>query len=142
MKEKFTFPQAQRTSGSYLVCPCCNEVIAGGAAHVTRADQEVHDPCAKRFDLVMKMKPEVELVLGAVPERVLEGTGLLERLSRAFTVVAIRMIVTDFCKALKEAKTWLKEQFSELAPQITQQLIPIGQRVQVGPQQIMSFLAV
>lgn len=140
-KVEFVFPMGQRTQGSFLVCPCCNEVIAGGAVHVTRAAQEVHEACARRFDLVMQMKPEIEQVLGAVPQQVLEGTDLSDRLTRAFTITAIRNIVTDFCKAMQKAKGWLKEQFSELAHKVAEALTPIGCRVQINQQQIMKLLA-
>ncbi|AKM77969.1 MAG: hypothetical protein UY31_C0005G0006 [Candidatus Wolfebacteria bacterium GW2011_GWE1_48_7] len=138
----FVFPLEQRTLGCCLVCPCCNEVVANGAPYEARANQRVHTACAKRFDLVMKIKPDVEGILDGVPQQVLEGTDLPGRLSRACTIVAIRMIVTDFCVALQEAKKWLKEQFEELAQWASEQLIPIGQRVQVTPQQIMKYLAV
>lgn len=140
--KEFAFPGPQRAIGAFLACPCCNQSIGAVEAHVTRAGQEVHDHCARRLDMVLAMKPNVEQVFEHVPDAVLKEAKLREALERAYTTGTIRNIVLALCEALKKAKENLKEKFAVIAAKILDPLIEIGGRVQVDSMKIMKCLAV
>lgn len=100
-------------SGINPVCTCCNTIVAAGAKKEHVDEHVLHDDCGEKLAIVTAIKRELQPVIAMLPENFFEGTDILERIERAYTISAFKSTWHAFCEKLASAKTWLAELFHQ-----------------------------
>jgi hypothetical protein len=96
--EKIFGSEQRKTSGGVLVCTCCNTIVANGAKRAIVDEHELHDDCGERLTIVVAIKKELLPLITAMPEGLIDGSNILQRLHTVYAVSGLRAALKTLCE--------------------------------------------
>lgn len=94
-RTKFVAPQ-QMLDGT-PICTCCNTNVAGGEKRVTVHEHILHDDCGGKLAVVNTLKEVLIPVIEALPQSLLKGSNILQRLETVYAVSSLKAALKDLC---------------------------------------------